>query len=305
LVVSPDGSKVFVTGDSRVGGFAADADYATVAYDASTGTKLWVKRYDGPHHNYDVAVAASVSPDGSAVFVTGKSKGSPDFDYATVAYKAATGRRMWVARYDGPRSDADEAHAIASSPDGARVVVTGMSVGSTTGRDFATVAYDATTGEQQWVGRFTGPKQATDRAKSVAFSDDSSTVFVAGDKAGGSAHLNYATVAYDAAAGTRLWADVYDGPASSVDSATAVVTAGSLVVVTGFAATASLTFAYTTIAYDGVTGAMQWIYTYDGPSYGGLARDIVASPDGAQVFVTGTNAGVDTGHDYATVAYAT
>jgi outer membrane protein assembly factor BamB len=86
LVVSPDGSKVFVTGDSLLGPFAADADYATVAYDASTGTKLWVKRYDGPHHNYDVAVAASVSPDGSAVFVTGKSKGSLDFDYATVAY---------------------------------------------------------------------------------------------------------------------------------------------------------------------------------------------------------------------------
>jgi hypothetical protein len=137
------------------------------------------------------------------------------------------------------------------------------------------------------------------------FSDDSSTVFVAGDKAGGSTHLNYGTVAYDADAGTRLWADVYDGPLSDVDSATSVVTAGSLVVVTGSASMASLTFAYTTIAYDAATGAAQWIYTYDGPSYGGFARDIVASPDGARVFVTGTNAGVDTGDDYATVAYAT
>ena len=44
--VSPDGSKVFVTGYSV--GSASGYDYATVAYDASTGSELWVKRYDGP-----------------------------------------------------------------------------------------------------------------------------------------------------------------------------------------------------------------------------------------------------------------
>ena len=52
-----------------------DLDYATVAYDASTGAKLWVKRYNGPGNGDDVAHALGVSPDGSQVFVTGLTAG--------------------------------------------------------------------------------------------------------------------------------------------------------------------------------------------------------------------------------------
>jgi hypothetical protein len=46
LGVSPDGTTVFVSGTSigRDGSF----DYATVAYDASTGHGLWLARYNGP-----------------------------------------------------------------------------------------------------------------------------------------------------------------------------------------------------------------------------------------------------------------
>jgi WD40 repeat protein len=305
VVASPDGSAVFVTGVSRLGPSSEQADYATIAYDAANGTKLWVKRYDGPHHNADEAIDAELSPDGSAVFVTGRSKGSPDFDYVTAAYRATSGQRIWVARYDGPRSGADYARALAVSPDGARVVVTGMSVGATTGRDYATVSYNASTGHQQWVSRYTGPNQATDRAKSIAISGDSSTVFVAGEKAGGAAHLNYGTVAYDAAAGTKLWAKKYNGTGDYVDGAIGVVAAGSLAVVTGYSTTLSFGLDYVTIAYDGATGATHWNYAYDGLAGGGnFARDIAASPDGAHVFVSGTSAATD-GDDYATVAYAT
>jgi hypothetical protein len=67
-------------------------DYATVAYDAATGAKVWVKRYDGPAHDNDndSAFALGVSPDGSTVFVTGGSVGSNGYDdYATVAYRTA------------------------------------------------------------------------------------------------------------------------------------------------------------------------------------------------------------------------
>ena len=44
----------------------------------------------------------------ATLFVTGKSKGSAsDFDYATVAYDAATGAQLWVKRYDGPENHPD------------------------------------------------------------------------------------------------------------------------------------------------------------------------------------------------------
>ena len=125
--VSPDGSKVFVTGQSNT---SASSDYATVAYDAATGTQLWAKRYNGPANFFDGANALGVSPDGSTVFVTGQSDGSVGFEYATIAYDAATGTQQWVSRFKGPTGLGNVANALGVSPDGSRVFVTGGSVGT-------------------------------------------------------------------------------------------------------------------------------------------------------------------------------
>jgi hypothetical protein len=53
---------------------------------------------------------------------------------------------VWVHRYNGPGNSTDEAHAVAASPDGTRVYVSGGSTGSGSGEDYATVAYDGATG---------------------------------------------------------------------------------------------------------------------------------------------------------------
>jgi hypothetical protein len=141
--VTPDGSAVFVTGEST--GSTSTGDYATVAYRAFTGARTWARRYDGPANDVDAATAIGVKPDGSEVFVTGESikARSRLFDYFTVAYDASTGDRRWSQRYDGPGNDYDVPGALAVSPDGAAVFVTGYSVGSTSHDDYATVAYGA------------------------------------------------------------------------------------------------------------------------------------------------------------------
>jgi DNA-binding beta-propeller fold protein YncE len=123
VAVSADGSEVFVTGGSHGNGTGYD-DYATVAYEASSGAELWVTRYTGfEHGGDDAATSLAVSPDGSKVFVTGASGAN----YATLAYNTVTGARLWVKRYRGP-VNISFAVALTVSPDGSRVFVTGSSL---------------------------------------------------------------------------------------------------------------------------------------------------------------------------------
>ena len=58
-----------------------------------------------------------------------------------MAYDAATGTRDWTRLYNGPGSGDDDAEAVAVSPDSSSVFVTGASPGTSSGLDFATLAY--------------------------------------------------------------------------------------------------------------------------------------------------------------------
>jgi WD40 repeat protein len=206
LAVSPDGSRVVVTGyNSGTGGTAADADYATVAYNAATGAQLWARSYNGPGNGRDQATSVTVSPSGR-VFVTGYSYGGASrlADYATVAYAGASGAQVWVARYNGPASLDDSATAIIFSPRQGRVIVTGNSTGASSGQDYATVAYNTTTGAQLWASRYNGPGNpdfagpSEDTATAIAVSPDGATAFVTGSSSGetGSTRRDYLTLAY-------------------------------------------------------------------------------------------------------------
>ena len=223
VAVSPGGSRVFVTGASQ--GARSGPDYATVAYSAVTGARLWAARYNGPGNGSDAASAVAVSPDGSRVFVTGASRGATTTGYLTVAYSAVTGARLWVQRYNGPGNGNDAAYSIAVSPGGSRVFVTGASRGTRSGQDYATVAYSAATGARLWVTRYNGPATYDDAARAVAVSPLGSTVYVTGGSNPGRA-----TLAYSAATGAQLWLARHS---DMLLAAVAVSPGGSRVYVTG------------------------------------------------------------------------
>src|SRR5258708_13667631 len=124
MAVSPGGGRVFVAGGST--GATSSSDYATVAYNAATGARLWVARYNGPRNSIYAATSVAVSPAVGTVFVTGYSWGTTSgSDYATVAYNAATGAPQWVARYNGPRNHDHIPDALAVSPAGGAWAVPG------------------------------------------------------------------------------------------------------------------------------------------------------------------------------------
>ncbi len=101
---------------------------ATVAYDAATGRRAWVARFDGVAARFDYAESLAVSPDGSVVVVGGRSMGvGTGYDFVTVGYDPLTGSQIWSARYDGADSESDSISSIAVSPDGSKLFVTGSS----------------------------------------------------------------------------------------------------------------------------------------------------------------------------------
>ncbi len=305
LAVSPDGATVFVTGASA--GATSGPDYATVAYNAATGARRWVRRYNGPKNGRDVAFAVAAGPGGRSVFVTGFSTGATSGqDYATIAYNAATGARRWVRRYNGPANRLDIANAVTVSPGGRSVFVTGFSAGATSGTDYATVAYNAATGARRWVSRYNGPANRSDVAFAVAAGPGGRSVFVTGTSAGAASGWDYATIAYSAATGARRWVRRYNA-ANRLDIARAVAVSwdGATVFVTGASDGVTSGQDYATVAYDAATGARLWASRYNGPgNEGDHATSLAVGPAGDTVYVTGdSSGGAGTGPDYATVAY--
>jgi WD40 repeat protein len=302
IEVSPDGSRVFMTG--FIGRFEGD-DYRTVAYDASNGAQLWTKRYNGTGDGRDLATALGVSPDGSTVFVTGWSMGTTTWvDYATIAYDASTGDRLWVNRYSNPvHGSSDVASALAVSPDGSSVFVTGTSDGGTSLKDVATLAYDASTGERIWLSRYDGGSWDTSRALSV--SPDGSMLFVSGYEVSSGTSLDFLTVGYDPATGAQRWRARYDGHRSIEDqvNASAVSPDGRTLFVTGFSEGSNGKRDFATVAYRAATGAQRWVRRYNGPvDWNDNAKAIAVSPDGSRVFVTGYRTGHEA-RDAETIAY--
>ena len=143
LAVDKSGN-VYVTGKGT--GKGGYSDYATINYDNS-GTEVWVARYDGPTGGDDRASAMAVDQSAN-VYVTGGSYGQDSYsDYATIKYDN-NGRELWIARYDGPIREYDEALAIAVDK-WANVYVTGRSYDAGDNVDYATIKYDIN-GNEIW-----------------------------------------------------------------------------------------------------------------------------------------------------------
>lgn len=304
LAVSPAGDRIYLAGTTRTsaGGFR---DYVTWALDAQTGATLWTAWHDGARHFSDNANAIAVSRDGERVFVTGASElASQRDDFVTIAYDAASGERLWISAYSGPGTGTDEAFAIAESPNGSLVAVTGRSYGTDerwggTGFDVATVAYDAASGAPQWVARHHRALMSRESGVGIAFTPDGALAIVAADSHDAMlSGADFVTLAYDARTGLLQWWDEFDGGirandrphalAVSADGATAFVAGETTAMHDGI----NLETDFGVVAYDSVTGLRRWVATYHSPAGGDdFATALALAPDGARVYAAGASHG--------------
>jgi outer membrane protein assembly factor BamB len=322
VLVAVSRTRVFVTG--TILGQPGSAHYATVAYSAAAGRKLWVRQFNHAPGASSIAVNAA----GTAVFVTG-SGGTVAYSAVTgrqlwsrgggysvavnhrgtavfvadgsnmAAYNAATGRQLWA--WDHAGNGLESGFSVAVNATGTVVFVTGTATGTVPGQEYATAAYSASTGKQLWASYYALAGDTNDSASSVVVNPAGTEVFVTGVRGtqyqyGG----DYATVAYDAATGSQLWARGYAGAtydqntSEFLSPALALSPDGTTVYLTGSSG------GYRTFAYNAATGTTLWARHYRGPKGTGDAAAIAVSPRGTAVFVTGTTG--RTG-EYGTIAY--
>jgi hypothetical protein len=304
MATSRDGGTVFVTGTSSTRG-ANSGNFATIAYDATTGAEVWTSIYNPPAHLEDDARAIAASPTEDVVFVTGSSEASltTEQDFATIAYDSVTGASLWTQRYDGPTHGEDIPTAIAVSPDGSRVFVTGSTTIGFSQDDFQTIAYDAHTGHKLWKRTWDNPAAPLNGAEAVAVAPDGSSLFVTG-RVETSTVERVATVAYDAATGDKIWTRQYSGEQFASPAAIAASPDGSSVFLLADSDSHSTGTVFETVKYDAATGAPIWKRRYDTSGDDDIPTSLAVSPDGSEVFSAGSSFRADTGGiDYTTIKY--
>ena len=172
VAVSPDSKTIYATG-------VAGTTAVTVAYRAA-GTLKWAARYTSPYKGFAEGDQIVVAPDGSAVYVGGReSAPNNHVDIATLAYRAATGQRLWREQTLGGVPD------IAVTPNGQSVIVDGPQNYTHIEMD----AYNATTGATQWSRLGPGTPSG------LIINPSGNTLFIGGND----------TTAFSVANGAVLW----------------------------------------------------------------------------------------------------
>jgi DNA-binding beta-propeller fold protein YncE len=285
---------------------------------APSGTKFWQERYTGVHSSGAFSLASVISPDGSTVFITGGSvKGQIDAGQ-TLAYSTSIGAKLWHATYNPGLHSNTRFGAVAVSPDGSTVFVTGSTqLKSGVAGTGIIVAYSAATGAQLWIAT-----PVNGAGNSLAVSPDGTTLYASGGDgttaynaatgtalwtstlAGGALNTvlspdgstvfvlvntvdNEDVVALSAATGTTLWSDALvkmdvQGLVASPDSATVYAT-GAFDGSPGTGTARTRTF-----AFDATTGATVWTRTFTSPNGGSYGNALAVSPDGTSLSVTGS-----------------
>jgi len=144
-----ESGNVYVSGEVWTANF--DKDYGTIKY-SSNGETVWIKTYDGPGNNNDIANSMTMD-NGGNIYVTGWSRSGSNFgteDFSTVKYNPS-GEQKWVVRYNSIGNNEDIAYSITVNLSG-NVYVTGRS--KLSGYDFevSTIKYSQPIGIEQVSG---------------------------------------------------------------------------------------------------------------------------------------------------------
>jgi hypothetical protein len=159
----------------------SNVDYAILSY-SSSGSLNWSNSYNGTGNGEDKAFGIAVDESGNS-YITGYSMTSEtNYDYVTLMVNSS-GSIAWTSSYNGTGNGDDKASALGlifSEGAISQVVVTGESYGTNVNNDFATVRYDASTGSQISVSRYSMSTTSNDKASDIAIIPGTNMIIVTG-----------------------------------------------------------------------------------------------------------------------------
>ncbi|MCP5023993.1 MAG: hypothetical protein GY930_19780 [bacterium] len=219
---------------------------------------------------------------------------------ASSSLALAQATEEWVAIYDSPGSDDDEAYAMTVDAAG-NVYVGGYSTDLIGYDQMHTVKYNAD-GVEQWSATHAGTDDDDDYVSAIAV-DASGNVYVTGTANNTGTSSDLCTLMYDAN-GIEQWVANYSGPGSLSDSANDIAVDGSgNVFVTGYVRTSSGTdWDCVTIMYD-ASGTEQWVNAFDGTGNDQDYATALVVDGSSNVFVTGTTTNAAGNRDGLTIMY--
>jgi WD40 repeat protein len=238
---------------------------------------------------------------GLALCATGAAAASAS-PAAAQSATAASGTKLWEARFTGAGRGAFSSGA-AVSPDGSVLFTAGAAekrlheVGGIA-EEGTVLAYHAGTGTVLWRASYNPSQRSDSNFYALAVSPDGSAVYATGGTAPATGKRQSAVIgAYSAATGAPIWtnATAAPGPGRSL----ALAPDGSTVYVATGANTS--TGGPDVVAVNAATGAIRWT---SAPGTGSVYQ-IIASPDGSEVFALGYDESftpVVTAYDTATGA---
>lgn len=290
------------------------------------GSLRWHATWSGPGGN-DIPEGLVITPDGRRAVVAVASNGTGseyDRDIATVAFAVRAtgphGRVVWQARYDFSGVGAQDApRAIALSPDGAVVYVTGYSNATTSGPPFAvdydtvTLAYETWRGDHLWTSRFRPPGSTFAPPRGLAATSSRVVLTMTAPELEGEG-LDIVTVGLDALTGTTVWSSRASTPLHDLEvpNALTATAGGGAMVLTGISSSSDTRLLYAgqgqngdqvTLAYDPGTGERLWAARFRASEVDkDTGRAVAVASDGSVFTVTALRRNVNLEQDFDDVA---
>lgn len=209
----------------------------------------------------------------------------------------------WVRRYNFDKDD--KAQAMVIDREG-NIIITGLSEGKNSGKDFLTIKYSQD-GDEVWSQRYEGFGESyisNDEARAIAV-DEKNNIYVTGSSSFGRSGTDFCTIKYNAK-GVEEWISYFSGSGNledSWDEATSITAdAEGNVYVIGNSNGAGSGFDICIVKYDN-NGNEIWNSRINGSADGDDKAVSVKADKSGFVYVAGTTSRAGSGLDYTVAKY--